>query len=316
MPSRLSRRTRSTLLSARIARRPLVFSCSMIRRVSGSSGRAASTSSTMRSASAAPAQAAATIARSRRRRGAKMPGVSTSTSCAARRCAMPEQPGARRLHLRRDDRQLAADQPVEQRRFAGIRRADQRDIAAAAWVNRSAERPPARGPGSGRGGSRHLTWPLGDRLIVVKTLQQRGGCRGFGGALRDGGGARLVHPATRTATVKLRRVIGAARRPPAHKPAAAGRVPAPIPAAPSWGRAAAASIRSISGSHSRSTKAAAAGKPAIEIDRGDHRLQHVGEDAGVARGAGSGLGRRQPDMAVEADIDGPRRQRLAPHQMA
>ena len=42
-----------------------------------------------------------------------------------------EQPVARRLRLGRDDRQLVADEPVEQRRLAGIRRADQRDIAAA-----------------------------------------------------------------------------------------------------------------------------------------------------------------------------------------
>ena len=43
-----------------------------------------------------------------------------------------EQPAARRLRLGRDDRELVADEPVEQRRLAGIGRADQRDIAAAA----------------------------------------------------------------------------------------------------------------------------------------------------------------------------------------
>ena len=41
-----------------------------------------------------------------------------------------EQPVARRLRLRCDDRQLMADEPVEQGRLAGIRRPDQRDIAA------------------------------------------------------------------------------------------------------------------------------------------------------------------------------------------
>jgi hypothetical protein len=41
--------------------------------------------------------------------------------------------GARRLHLARDDRDLGADQGVEQGRFAGIRRADQRDKAAAGY---------------------------------------------------------------------------------------------------------------------------------------------------------------------------------------
>ena len=37
---------------------------------------------------------------------------------------------ARRLHLARDDRHLGADKLVEQRRFAGVGRADQRDEAA------------------------------------------------------------------------------------------------------------------------------------------------------------------------------------------
>ena len=80
---------------------------------------------------AVPAQAAATMARSSRRRGAKMPGVSTKMSCAAPRMAMPSTRGARRLHLGRDDRHLAADEHVDQRRLAGIGRADDRDRAAA-----------------------------------------------------------------------------------------------------------------------------------------------------------------------------------------
>ena len=41
------------------------------------------------SASCAPPQARATMARSSRRRGAKMPGVSTKTICAAPSMAMP-----------------------------------------------------------------------------------------------------------------------------------------------------------------------------------------------------------------------------------
>jgi hypothetical protein len=43
----------------------------------------------MRSASAAPPQAAATIARSSRRLGWKMPGVSRSRICASPSIAMP-----------------------------------------------------------------------------------------------------------------------------------------------------------------------------------------------------------------------------------
>ena len=71
------------------------------------------------------------MARSSRRRGAKIPGVSMNTSwaCAFHRDAAQQR--ARGLHLGRDDRDLAADQRVDQRRFAGIGRADQRDEAAA-----------------------------------------------------------------------------------------------------------------------------------------------------------------------------------------
>ena len=57
------------------------------------------------------------------------------------------------------------------------------------------------------------------------------------------------------------------------------------------------------------------GQPAIEIDGGDHRLDNIGEDAGVARRAGSGLGRRQPQVPPEPHLAGHARQRLAPHQL-
>ena len=72
----------SILLSAAIACRPAPFRPSMMRRVSPSTPRGASTTSTTMSASAAPRQAACTIACSSRRFGTKMPGVSTNTICA------------------------------------------------------------------------------------------------------------------------------------------------------------------------------------------------------------------------------------------
>ena len=56
-------------------------------------------------------------------------------------------------------------------------------------------------------------------------------------------------------------------------------------------------------------------QPAIEIDRRDHRLHNIGEDPGIARGAGGRLGRRQPQMAIEPDPGGDPRQRVAAHQM-
>ena len=52
-------------------------------------------------------------------------------SCELPSIAMPRMQRARRLHLARHDRDLGADQGIEQRRFAGIRRADQRDETAA-----------------------------------------------------------------------------------------------------------------------------------------------------------------------------------------
>src|SRR5262249_2940488 len=57
--------------------------------VSASSPRLASTSTPIRSASWAPAQAVVTMARSSRRLGKKMPGVSTKISCASPSVAMP-----------------------------------------------------------------------------------------------------------------------------------------------------------------------------------------------------------------------------------
>ena len=74
----------------------------------------------------------------RRHHGAVEPALrrenarrSTKMSCAlpSERDAADQR--ARRLHLVRDDGDLGADQRVEQRRFAGIGRADQRDEAAA-----------------------------------------------------------------------------------------------------------------------------------------------------------------------------------------
>ena len=45
----------------------------------------------------------------------------------------------RRLHLARDDRDLGADERVEQRRLAGIRRADQGDEARRWWPSSSGD---------------------------------------------------------------------------------------------------------------------------------------------------------------------------------
>ena len=296
-PAGVSRRTRSILLSARIARRPLAASRSTMCRVSGSAGRAASTSSTIRSASAAPLQAAATIARSSRRRGAKMPGVSTKTSCAGPIDGDAEQPAAGRLHLGRDDRQLLPDELVEQRRFAGIGRADQRDIAAAAFRR------------SDTLGSAHLA--------SARQFEQRRRGRGLGGALRRGGGAGLIRlPATRAATVKRGAWSGPLVVDQLDRPAAPGRAPAPIPAASSSGRCGGASISAMQRLPPALDEGRGRGQPAIEIDRGDHRLADIGEDRRVAARRPR---RPRPATACRCRSSpiarGDPRQRVAAHQM-
>jgi hypothetical protein len=65
------------------------FKRSMIACAPSVSPRCASISRTMTSASEAPPQAALTMLRSSRRRGRKMPGVSTKTICAAPAIAIP-----------------------------------------------------------------------------------------------------------------------------------------------------------------------------------------------------------------------------------
>ena len=87
------RLTRSILLIARTAPRLPSFSPLMIRAVSAPGpdliDTSASTSTTTASASETPCHARATIARSSRRLGAKMPGVSTKMSCVASSMTTP-----------------------------------------------------------------------------------------------------------------------------------------------------------------------------------------------------------------------------------
>src|SRR5215813_6233641 len=81
--------TRSTLLMSRILGWPTSASRSRIASASWSRPRLASTSTPAISASCVPAQALVTMARSSRRLGAKMPGVSMKTSCEPSTVAMP-----------------------------------------------------------------------------------------------------------------------------------------------------------------------------------------------------------------------------------
>ena len=129
--SSVSRGTRSILLRIRIFARFTSASRASSASASSSMPLRASISTPTRSASCAPLQAVVTMARSSRRFGAKMPGVSTKMSCDLPSMRDAADQRARGLHLVRDDGDLGADQRVEQRRLAGIGRADQRDEAAA-----------------------------------------------------------------------------------------------------------------------------------------------------------------------------------------
>src|SRR5262252_6708948 len=81
--------TRSILLMSRILGWPTSASRSRIAPASSSRPRLASISTPAMSASCVPAQAFVTMARSSRRLGAKMPGVSMKTSCEPSTVAMP-----------------------------------------------------------------------------------------------------------------------------------------------------------------------------------------------------------------------------------
>ena len=87
--SRRSFLTRSTLLRTRTGGVSRLAIFLRMRSTSSSTPLVASTISATRSASPAPPQAASTMARSSRRRGAKMPGVSMKTSWLVPSVAMP-----------------------------------------------------------------------------------------------------------------------------------------------------------------------------------------------------------------------------------
>ena len=135
------------------------------------------------------------------------------------------QQRARGLHLGRDDRDLAADQRIDQRRFAGVGRADQRDEAAA------------------RGRPVSASSTIGAIRLHALALEHGGGRRLLGRAL---GAAepfgRLPARQHRPPRETPDRDAGRCAR-PRGRSASAGRAPAPIPAGWSSDRAAAAPAR-------------------------------------------------------------------------
>ena len=210
---------------------------------------------------------------------------------------------ARRLHLGRDDRDLGADQRIEQRRFAGIGRADQRDEAAArargAPVIDSAQ--PLRRPA--------LT-PSRDSMAAAAA------CSAARFERPDAFGRRETPAAARRRGIPDR---GRGRSAPLrYRPASASP------------RACAHSCNTVFGSrngcarlrmracHSRSTRSLGRRIAAIEIDRADQRLADIGEDRRALAAAGIGFRVAELDRGAEIDrrARSPRRFPCAPDRRA
>ena len=167
-----------------------------MRSTSSSRPLAASTSSATTSASPAPPQAASTMARSSRRRGAKMPGVSMNTSWLAPSMAMPRTGMRVVCTLWLTMRDLGADQRVDQRRLAGVGRADDGDEAAA---------------GLGVGAGRHAVAHRPSAPYAFARQQRRGGGL-LGGALARAFAARGLRALDAHLGGEARRVVGALAR--------------------------------------------------------------------------------------------------------
>ena len=121
--------TRSTLLSTRIFGWRTPSRLSRMASASPLMPRSASISTSTISASLAPPQAVVTMARSSRAARLEDAGRVDEDDLRVAVRGDAAHDGARRLHLVGDDRHLGADQLVDQRRLAGIGRADQRDEA-------------------------------------------------------------------------------------------------------------------------------------------------------------------------------------------
>ena len=166
------------------------------------------------------------MARSSRRRGAKMPGVSTKTIWLAPSMAMPRT-GMRvvcTLWVTIDD--LGADQRVDQRRLAGVGRADDGDEAAAGLGRVRCRLAHRRA--STRLRAPAAPWPRPARPRACWRPRR----------------ARACVPLMRTSTVKRGAWSGPLARDLDVVAAGRGPGPAPIPAARTWRRAASAGAAS------------------------------------------------------------------------
>src|SRR5262245_23751784 len=295
--------TRSILLMMRILGRPTSVTRARIASVSSSRPRLASISTPTMSASCAPAQACVTMARSSRRLGAKMPGVSTKTSWERPAMAMPRSKARvvctlcdTMATLLPTSALISVDLPTL---GAPISAMNPHRVSSGG-ADRSTS---GRGaPSSRRGAAR--AWRFASAIAAVRLdagVRQHGGRGGLlGGAFRaaeplrrrkvgklDGHAKFRIMVGTLALDLTVGRCRQAARLRPllqhrlriAQRPGGRAHALAPEPLDQRGG-----------------------GRiPAVDEHRSDHRLADVGQDRDAAAAAGISLRRAEPDRRAEVD---------------
>ena len=164
--------------------------------------------------------------------------------------------------LRRDDRDLGADQRVDQRRFAGIGRADERDEAAARVGLRPAQ------PSASRSAHRRLRASAWPRRRPARRRAWSGPMPSAGCAIGEAHGDAELAGRGPGRSARSR-----------DRPASAGRAPCAHSCRTVFAsRSGRAGVCACAPATARSISAAAAAIAAVEKDRADQRLADVGED--------------------------------------
>ena len=236
------------------------------------------------------------------------------------------QQRARRLHLVGDDRDLAADERVDQRRFADIGRADERDEAAAGWRRLAwrRTRDQLQETPLPREASRLSDpAPAGRGVYAQPSSAARIDAR----ARQHGGRGRLLRRALRAAKPFRRRKVGKLDG-DAEFRIVVGTLALDLPIGR---RRQAARLRPFLqhglGIAQRPRRRAHALAPqpldqggrrrisAIDEHRSDQRLADIGEDGGAAAPAGIGLRSAKPDRRAELDRPRHVRARFLAHEV-
>src|SRR5258708_2298530 len=275
--------TRSILLTMRIFGRCNPASRSRRAPVSSSRPRLASISAPTMSASPAPIQAPATMARSSRRRGAKIPGVSTKTSWACACVAMPRSKARVVCTLWETIATLAPT--------SALISVDLPTLGAPI----SATNPQRRAAGA----------PLSASTIEAFRRhplagQHDGGGRLLGGALGAAGSFRRQARRQLDGDAELGVMVWAGAR-----DLAIGRGRQPLRLRPFLQHGLGVAQGPLRRAHALLPQPRDQGfrrrVAAIDEDGADQRLAHVGEDGEAAAPAGIALGGAEPDGGAELD---------------